>query len=111
MSAANVRFYTLDHKPCPEGQKPERFGFRCVKFNRNRHPRLEEVECGKLLIAGATSIKRDGQGANGGSPQWDWDGDRDSPTFKPSINCEGHCGWHGFIEKGRCVDVNKKDEP
>ena len=39
------------------------------------------------------------RGQKGGVAQWDWDGDRERPTFRPSINCGG--GWHGYIEKGR----------
>ena len=30
------------------------------------------------------------------SRQWECDGNRESPTFSPSVNCEKHCGWHGF---------------
>lgn len=37
-----------------------------------------------------------------------WNGDRETPTITPSINCRsekdgkptGGCGWHGFITKG-----------
>ena len=65
--------------------------------------------CSGLLIAGRSDIKRDGQGGNGGRPQWDWDGNREAPTFSPSINC-GSC-WHGYIRAGRCVDTAGKDEP
>ncbi len=46
---------------------------------------------------------------NDGRAQWDWDGDRERPTFAPSINCTG-C-WHGYIRGGRCVDVNGIEEP
>lgn len=40
---------------------------------------------------------------------WAWDGNSDTPTIKPSINCvtqtddgkpAGGCGWHGFITNG-----------
>lgn len=111
MSAADVQFLTVEGKPCPVGSPPQRFTFRCVVRNRGRHPALDRAECGKLLIAGTTDIKRDGQGKNGGRPQWDWDGDRAAPTFSPSINCEAHCGWHGYIRRGRCVDTHGGDEP
>lgn len=116
MSAALVEFQTLDNEPCPPDQKPARFAFRCVNRNRDRDPRLETSLCDGLLIAEgphsfAHGIKRDGQGKNGGRPQWGWDGNWDAPTFTPSVNCEKHCGWHGYIRKGRCVDTNGKDEP
>lgn len=110
MSAADVQFFNLGYEPCLPDQKPCRFSFRCVGANRGRDPRLPQSRCEGLLIAGATDIKRDGQGKNGGSPQWDWDGNRASPTFTPSINCEKHCGWHGHIRNGRCVDVHGNDE-
>lgn len=33
-----------------------------------------------------------------GHGPWNWDGDEDQPTIKPSL---WHIGvWHGFIEKG-----------
>jgi hypothetical protein len=54
-------------------------------------------------------LKRDPQGQNGGIAQWDWNGDRNSPTFTPSVNC-GSC-WHGYIRDGRAVDCNGNDEP
>jgi hypothetical protein len=39
---------------------------------------------------------------------WKWDGNRESPTLTPSINCitekdgkpTGGCGWHGVITNG-----------
>lgn len=44
-----------------------------------------------------------------GVPSWTWDGDVESPTLTPSINCINDvpnsygCGWHGFLTKGRMV--------
>lgn len=116
MTAANVKFLTLECEPCPEGQKPARFSFDCVGHNRRKDRRLPRTECGMLLVAEGPhshrhGMKRDGQGANGGRPQWDWDGDRSSPTFSPSVNCEKACGWHGYIRGGRCVNTQGQDEP
>lgn len=91
MSRANVQFETLAYEAAAPGEE-QRFSFACPKTGRR---------CGSLVIAGKTKLKRDGQNANGGIAQWDWDGNRESPTFAPSINCRD-C-WHGFIEKGRCV--------
>ncbi len=39
---------------------------------------------------------------------WQWDGNIEQPTIKPSINCisekdgkpTGGCGWHGYITNG-----------
>lgn len=116
MSAANVQFLDVEGEPIKEGEKPARFTFRCVNFNRGRHSRLEPTTCGELLIApgphsAAHGIKRDPQGNNGGRPQWDWDGNKTSPTFQPSINCEKVCGFHGYIRNGRCVNQAGQDEP
>lgn len=112
MSAAKVEFLTLAGDPCPADQKSARFTFRCVNWNKDRDPRLYPIKCANLLLAGATDIKRDPQGQNGGRPQWDWDGNSQSPTFSPSVNCaDCGCGWHGYIRNGRCVSSAGQDEP
>ena len=111
MSAANVEFLTIEGKPVAPDEKPCRFTFRCVGYNRGRHPALPVETCASLLIAGATDVKRDPNGQNGGRPQWDWDGNLEAPTFRPSINCEANCGWHGYIKAGRCVSTSGVDEP
>jgi hypothetical protein len=44
---------------------------------------------------------------------WGWDGNSESPTVTPSINCisekngkpTGGCGWHGFITAGRMTNA------
>ena len=100
MSAANVKFETLDFDDASPGAE-QRFGFDCPKHKGRR--------CEGLVIAGKSDLKRDPQGQNGGIAQWDWDGDRDAPTFRPSINCNG-C-WHGYIRNGRCVTTSGQDEP
>ena len=100
MSAAAVTFQNLGGESAAPGNE-QRFAFAC--------PRVKNSRCSGLLIAGRTNLKRAGQNKNGGVAQWDWNGDRDKPTFTPSINCGG-C-WHGYIRAGRCVDVNGRDEP
>lgn len=109
MSEAMVEFTSLSGELVQKDEKPARFKFRCVGENRNRDPRLTHARCAGLLIAEGPhsaphGIKREPQGQNGGRPQWDWDGNHEAPTFSPSINCEGHCGWHGYIRAGRCVE-------
>lgn len=99
MSDAKVQFETVDYDDAEPG-KEARFGFICPKSGHY---------CSGLLIAGRTGLKRNGEGKNGGAPQWDWDGNRELPTFSPSINCI-KC-WHGYIRAGRCVDTSGKDEP
>lgn len=99
MSDAKVTFERLDYEPAAPGEEA-RFSFACP---------MKARRCSGLLIAGKSDIPRDGQNQNGGRAQWGWDGNRASPTFTPSVNC-GSC-WHGFIEKGRCVSVQKTDEP
>ena len=100
MSAANVKFDSFDDLNCAPG-KEESFRFSC--------PIHKGRECGSLIIAGRTDLPRDGQNQNGGIAQWDWNGNRDAPTFTPSVNCKG-C-WHGYIRGGRCVSVAGQDEP
>lgn len=99
MTAANVSFVTIGGAPAEPG-KEQAFWFDCPKRGHR---------CGKIVIAGRTTLKRDGQNQNGGIAQWDWDGNRDAPTFSPSVNCS-RC-WHGYIRNGRCVDTNGTDEP
>lgn len=31
---------------------------------------------------------------------WSVTGPADAPTISPSIDCQGGCGWHGFINAG-----------
>lgn len=36
-----------------------------------------------------------------GSNGWEWDGDQDRPTLKPSIrHLDKRCGWHGYLTAG-----------
>lgn len=35
-----------------------------------------------------------------GAPTWSWDGNVEQPTLNPSINCNGGCGWHGYMRAG-----------
>jgi hypothetical protein len=99
VSDAKATFYTSDHDPAAAGAE-QRVEFNCPLFDRR---------CGPLIIAGRTSLRRDPQGQNGGTAQWDWNGDREAPTLQPSVNCKG-C-WHGFIRGGQCVSVTGIPEP
>lgn len=99
MADAKVVFETTDFDFAPAG-KEQAFEFNCP---------LRDRRCGSLVIAGRTSLVRDGTGRNG-TPQWDWDHNRERPSFAPSINCGG-CGWHGYIRGGRTVSCSNKDEP
>lgn len=101
MSDARVTFDSLDELRVELG-KEQTFGFNC--------PRRKGRRCEGLVILGRTDLKNDPQGKNGGIAQWRWDMDRGAPTFSPSVNC-GTCGWHGYIERGRCVTTAKQDEP
>ena len=111
MSAAEVQFLDLTGEPIGPGEKPARFTFLCVR----RRPGVRAT-CGKLLLAEgphtqAHGVKRDGQNRDGGRAQWEWDGNREAPILRPSVNCESACGWHGWITKGRCVSTGGVDEP
>lgn len=76
-------FLTADRQPCPPDQAPVFFGFEC--------PKNPGQMCTGLRI-------RDAAARNPHTPTWTWDGNRESPTFSPSIDCRG-CS-HGFIEHG-----------
>lgn len=39
------------------------------------------------------------QGPAGGA-MWNWDGNTEKPTIKPSINCHGGCGRHFTMISG-----------
>lgn len=99
MSDAAVRFETEDWDEAAPGEE-QVFSFACPKAKRR---------CGPLVIVGRTTLKHDPQGQNGGIAQWSWDGNRENPTFTPSVNCSA-C-WHGYIRAGRCVDTSGNDEP
>lgn len=99
MSEAKVKFYSLERAGEAVAGAEQEFSFQCPLYNRR---------CGHLIIAGRTDLKRDGQNQNDGIAQWDWNGDRDKPTFSPSVNCKG-C-WHGYIRNGRCVDTQGNEE-
>jgi hypothetical protein len=59
MNAANVDFLTIEGDPCPVGEKPCRFTFSCVGYDRDLPLALRRNKCANLLIAGTTDIKRD----------------------------------------------------
>lgn len=95
-----VEFLTMSGSACPPDQNPQRFTFRCI--------RKPEENCANLLIADAGhGIPRDGKNEHGGRAQWAWNGNRDTPSFTPSIDCrcDGGCGWHGYIEGGNWRDA------
>ena len=100
MADAKVTYCTMDMEEAKPGEE-QLFGFAC--------PSHAGRTCEGLFIAGKTGLKHDGQNQNDGVAQWNWDGNRDSPTFTPSINCVG-C-WHGYIRNGRTVDTNGQDMP
>lgn len=99
MADAKVVFETEDFDLADPG-KEQLFSFNCPK---------KDMQCAGLVIKGRTNAPHDPMNKNGGVAQWDWNGDRDRPTFNPSINCTG-C-WHGYIRNGRTVDCANKDEP
>jgi hypothetical protein len=95
MSDAKVSFETMGFDDAPPG-KEERFGFKCPRHPTNR--------CEGLIIRG--------RGHDIPKRAWIWNGNRQAPTFSPSINCQSCPGkWHGYIENGRCVNAQKQDEP
>lgn len=91
MSEAKVNFIDEDWNEAAPGAEVF-FGFACPLHAGRR--------CEFLPIRGRTT---------GGGDTWEWDGNREAPTFSPSVNHKS-C-WHGYVEKGRCVSTSKVDEP
>lgn len=58
-----------------------------------RHPR-STTPCRLPLNVGKTKDRGD---------TWQWDGNRDCPTLKPSISHRKPGGWHGYLTAGRFV--------
>lgn len=77
-------FLTVDMDPCPAEQRPVFFGFECPK-NPGR------MCTGLVLRDNPAGLKPE-------KATWIWNGNREKPTFQPSINCM-KCS-HGFIENG-----------
>lgn len=82
-------FLTVDRKPCPPDQQPVFFGFEC--------PRNQGQMCTGLII------RDNPAGLHVVNSTWAWDGNRESPTFSPSIYCKG-CS-HGHIANGKWTDA------
>lgn len=83
-----------------EGTPPKWFRFVCPLAAGP----LKHRQC-SIPIKPQTTSKGNG---------WKWDGNREAPTFTPSINCLTHnpekpeekygsCGWHGYVTKGKFV--------
>ncbi len=36
-------------------------------------------------------------------PAWEWDGNEEQPTLKPSVHLPSR--WHGWVRKGRMISV------
>lgn len=96
-----VQFLRLDYTPCPPDETPARFGFEC--------PRRPGEMCSGLLIRTPENAPQEPPPGWRRRASWEWNGDRERPTFTPSINClaEGPsgeryagCGWHGWITNG-----------
>lgn len=103
MRSEDGRFEYLDmgYQLVPAGSPPQavcRFRFRCRQ------------------ASGTCDVLMRGRGHDVPNKTWVWDGNVDRPTLSPSINCttptdDGTPCWHGFIEKGVFVNVNKQPEP
>lgn len=80
-------FQTLGYKSTTDQAIINRLNFACPNTG---------LPCGAILIG----LKE----KPSAKPSWRWDGNLDRPTLKPSINCVGGCGWHGFVIEGNFVD-------
>lgn len=83
----------LSYDEVAEGEKPARFGFECPRHTNGRM-------CSGLMLR-----ESEHTASNLPRPErrtWEWDGNREKPTFSPSIDCGG-CGWHGYIREGKAT--------
>lgn len=78
-------FLDANYNECPPDKQPTRFGFECPK-------RTNGFMCTGLII------RNNPDGLHVQNQTWEWNGDREKPTFSPSINC-ANCS-HGYIENG-----------
>lgn len=79
-------FLDLELNNCPPDKAPTFFGFECPKYTNGRM-------CSGLVI------RDNPDGLKPEKATWIWDGNREAPTFSPSIDCKG-CS-HGYIENGK----------
>lgn len=80
-----MKIVFLDANSKPTTDAPTYFGFECPK-------RIDGYICTGLIIRdNPSNVAKE-------RATWIWNGDRDYPTFSPSINCIG-CS-HGYIERG-----------
>lgn len=104
IDTSNKGLHPLSQEPAV----PAYFGFDCPRGGY-------EIE-GEGRVGGRCHYLRlrGGPADDGTRPTWTWDGDRENPTFEPSINCLSHnpsnptekyagCGWHGWIRDGKTV--------
>lgn len=84
---------------------PGDFAFFVVNVAQPNEP--ERLETGGIMFAcpgcGEICSIECRTGAGCAPPRWTWNGDREKPTFRPSILSDakkGGCGWHGFLTAG-----------
>ena len=46
-----------------------------------------------------------GYGRQGNGATWEWDGNREKPTLRPSIDGSAHGGWHGWLRAGVLIEA------
>jgi len=78
--------YEPTDTPCKGADKAGRLAYAC--------PRTGEP-CGEIIIGDRHKPDR-------GSPTWQWDGNLESPTLTPSINCRGGL-WLAWLAARRRV--------
>jgi hypothetical protein len=110
MRSADGRFEYQDQagEAVPPGSKPEavhRFAYVC----RRSAAKLAGSAAAGTLEPGDCWLNLRGRGHDVEKRSWTWDGNFDHPTISPSINCS-NC-WHGFVEKGVYLTVQKQPEP
>lgn len=61
------------------------------------HAMIKCPGCGR---EGGQHLRKPGTPHPPDRASWEISGLPDKPTLKPSVNCEGCCGWHGYLTDG-----------
>lgn len=91
----------------PDPRAPGEFHFETVGYDACHPSDIPPGAEGRLIyfcprgrgLCGGISIGN-GFKPGAGRPSWTWDGNADAPTLTPSIDCQGGCGWHGYLTAG-----------
>jgi hypothetical protein len=83
LKPGDYQFTTIEGDPVADAKTAQGFTFVCPKTAK---------KCGTIVIGYPNKPSH--------SPSWQFDGNQQAPTLRPSIDCRGGCKWHGFLTNG-----------